>query len=144
MVDTSLVLRIMSLDLTDYKWTLLQVMAWCCQATNHYLSQCWPRSLSPYDITCPQWDETPKSLHLKMPSPKWQPFCLNVSSLNVLTHCDLVIPSHYLNQCWFIMVSSSDNHLRAISHKETLAIKFKLAWKLLTWKLMQICQGPMS
>ena len=28
-----------------------QVMAWCCQATGHYLSQCWPRSMSPYGIT---------------------------------------------------------------------------------------------
>ena len=33
----------MSLDLTD-KSTLVQVTAWCCQATCHYLSQCWPRS----------------------------------------------------------------------------------------------------
>ena len=24
---------------------LLQVMAWCCQATSHYLSQCWPISI---------------------------------------------------------------------------------------------------
>ena len=31
--------------------TLLQVMAWCHQATSHYLNQCCPRSLSPYDIT---------------------------------------------------------------------------------------------
>ena len=30
-------------------------MAWCHQATSHYLSQCWPRSLSPHDITRPQW-----------------------------------------------------------------------------------------
>ena len=29
-------------------------MAWCCQATSHYLSQCWPRSLSPYGVTRPQ------------------------------------------------------------------------------------------
>ena len=28
-------------DLTDDKSTLVQVMAWCCQATSHYLSQCW-------------------------------------------------------------------------------------------------------
>ena len=35
--------------------TLVQVMAWCCQATNHYLSQCWPRSMSPYGVTMPQW-----------------------------------------------------------------------------------------
>ena len=30
-------------------------MAWCCQATSHYLSQCSPISLSPYGITRPQW-----------------------------------------------------------------------------------------
>ena len=42
-------------DLTDYLLTLVQVMAWCRQATSHYMSQCWPRSLSPYDITRPQW-----------------------------------------------------------------------------------------
>ena len=30
-------------------------MAWCRQATSHYLSQCWPRSLSPYDVIRPQW-----------------------------------------------------------------------------------------
>ena len=33
--------------------TLVQVMAWCRQATSHYLSQCWPRSLSPYGVTRP-------------------------------------------------------------------------------------------
>ena len=38
-------LRWMPLDLTDDKSTLVQVMAWCRQATSHYLSQCWPRSL---------------------------------------------------------------------------------------------------
>ena len=34
---------------------LVQVIAWCRQATSHYLSQCWPRSPSPYDVTRPQW-----------------------------------------------------------------------------------------
>ena len=29
-------------------------MAWCWQATSHYLSQCWPRSLSPSGVTRPQ------------------------------------------------------------------------------------------
>ena len=48
-------LRRMSLDLTYDKSTLVQVMAWCRQATSHYLSQCWPRSLSPYGVTRPQW-----------------------------------------------------------------------------------------
>ena len=45
----------MPLDLTDDKSTLVQVMAWCRQATSHYLSQCWPSSLSPYGVIRPQW-----------------------------------------------------------------------------------------
>ena len=45
----------MSLDFTDDQSTLVQVMAWCRQQTSHYLSQCWPRSLSPYGVTRPQW-----------------------------------------------------------------------------------------
>ena len=42
-------------DLTDDKSTLVQVMAWCRQATSHYLNQCWPRSPTPYGVTRPQW-----------------------------------------------------------------------------------------
>ena len=45
----------MPLDLIVEKSTLVQVMAWCCQATSHYLSQCWPRPMSPYGVTRPQW-----------------------------------------------------------------------------------------
>ena len=49
------VLRWMPRDLTDDKSTLVQVMAWCCHATSHYLNQCWPRSPTPYGVTRPQW-----------------------------------------------------------------------------------------
>ena len=48
-------LRWMSQDRIDDKSTLVQVMAWCRQATSHYLSQCWPRSVLPYGVTRPQW-----------------------------------------------------------------------------------------
>ena len=48
-------LRLMLLDLTDNRSTSVQVMAWCHQATSHYLSQCWPRSMSSYGITRSQW-----------------------------------------------------------------------------------------
>ena len=41
--------------LTNEMSTLVQVMAWCHQATSHYLSQCWPRSVSPNGVTRPQW-----------------------------------------------------------------------------------------
>ena len=48
-------LRWMPQDLTDDKSTLVQVMAWCHQATSHYLSQCWLSPLSPYGFTRTQW-----------------------------------------------------------------------------------------
>ena len=70
-------LRWMPLDLTDDESTLIQAMAWCCQfeswstlaqvmawcrqAPSHYLSQCWPRSLSLNGVTMPQWVNTSKS-----------------------------------------------------------------------------------
>ena len=47
------ILRWMPQDLTDDKSTLVQVMAWCRQATSHYLSQCWPRSPMPYGVNGP-------------------------------------------------------------------------------------------
>ena len=38
-------------DPIDDKSTLDQVMAWCRQATSHYMRKCWPRSLLPYCVT---------------------------------------------------------------------------------------------
>ena len=54
MTEVYLVLKWMPLDLTDGKSTLVKVMALCHQATSHYLSLCWPRSLSSYGVTRPQ------------------------------------------------------------------------------------------
>ena len=47
--------RWMSFVLIDDKSTLVQLMAWCRQATSHYQSQCWPSFMSPYGVTRPQW-----------------------------------------------------------------------------------------
>ena len=40
-----------SMDLTDDKSALVQVLAWCHQASSHYLRQCLPRSTSPNGAT---------------------------------------------------------------------------------------------
>ena len=50
--------RWMPWDLSDDKSTLVQVMASCRQAISHYLSQCWPSSVSPYGVIGPQWVKT--------------------------------------------------------------------------------------
>ena len=47
-------LRWMPLNFTADQSTLVKVMAWCRQASSHYLSQCWSRSQSPYGVTRPQ------------------------------------------------------------------------------------------
>ena len=47
--------RLTSRDLNDDNSTLIQVIAWWRQATNHYLNQCWPRSRPPNGGTRPQW-----------------------------------------------------------------------------------------
>ena len=60
-------LRWMSWDLSEDKTTLVQVMAWCRQPS-HYLSQCSPRSLSPYGVTRPQWVK-PIVNHLQLGNP---------------------------------------------------------------------------
>ena len=52
-ISYEIALTWMPQDFVDDKSTLVQVMAWCRQATSHYLSQCWPRSMSPYGILGP-------------------------------------------------------------------------------------------
>ena len=42
-------------NLNNERSTLVAVMAWCRQATSYYLSQCCPRSMSPYHITRSPW-----------------------------------------------------------------------------------------
>ena len=63
-------------------WDLIddQVMALCHQATSHYLSQCWPSSMSLYGITRPQW--------------------VNIGSCNGLPSvwCQVIT----LNLCWLV------------------------------------------
>ena len=46
---------IITSDLLCVLFTVVWVIAWCCQTTSHYLTQCWLRSVWPYDITRPQW-----------------------------------------------------------------------------------------
>ena len=68
-------------NLTDDKSTLNQLMAWCRQATSHYLNQCWPRSPMPYGVG-------PKELNLTISVPL-NGLTLTGASLSVGTQCSL-------------------------------------------------------
>ena len=54
-IPCKIALMWISLDFTNDQSALVQVMAWCRQATSHYIGQCWSRSLLPYGVARPQW-----------------------------------------------------------------------------------------
>ena len=93
---SEIVLRQMPQNLTNEKSALVQVMAWCRQATSHYLTQYWSRFMSKYGITRPQrvnslWPNDAIWRHR------------SGSTLAQVMACCLTAPSHHLNQCWLII-----------------------------------------
>ena len=98
-------LRWMSMDLTDDESTLIQVMAWCRQATSHYLSQCWPRSLLPYVIK-PQWV---KYVHHTI---QWK---LHLEIIKTLWNC-LDLWFYFIVNCPFVVLHGLTNGLMWNAH----------------------------
>ena len=90
-------LGLMLLDLTDDKSTLVQVIAWCCQATSQYLSQCWPRFMSPYGVT-----RQHVLTHCGFVNPHGI-MDFDQHWFRQWFGCCLTAPSHYLNLCWLIV-----------------------------------------
>ena len=104
-ISYEIALRWMPQDLTDDKSTLVRVMAWCRLATSHYLSQCWPRSMSPNGVTRPQWVN---SLSLEKISPHFKNFILRFIHMNdrqlyhwkCIAMCSSGIYLWYINIAW--------------------------------------------
>ena len=92
----------MSLDFTDDKSTLVQVMAWCRQATSHYLSQCWPRSLSPYGFTRPQRVNPSHNHHMQQHYPSWDAFAAGKKIYRHVTYHHTCMQLSGLHETWFM------------------------------------------
>ena len=82
-------------DLTDGKSLVLQVMAWCRQATGHHLSWCWPRLMSPYGITRRQCVNSLKTADAYM--------CHKLDHWFGQWCVAWAVPTHYWNQYWHII-----------------------------------------
>ena len=70
-MNTSCEIRWMPQNTIDDKLALILVLAWCRQATSHYLSQCWPdlpRPMSPCGVTRPQWVNKSFNGHASRPA----------------------------------------------------------------------------
>ena len=73
---------------------LVRVMAWCQQATSHYLNQFWPSSMWPYGIDRPRVNSfTPSDTKMH----GWYSSVL----VQPIAYC-LGAPSHYLILCYLI------------------------------------------
>ena len=83
------------------KSTLVQVMAWCHQATSHYLSQCWPWSMTSYDITKPQWDNIITLIELGLVLP----------SISDIFSCDQAALWMVFSVCLSVRLSVCPSHL---------------------------------
>ena len=102
-ISCGIVLRWKSLDRTDAKSTLLQVMAWCRQAPSHYLSQCWPISMSPYGVTRPQWVRKKAipylgSVSCEYFSEAWPHYNMMVIKFNHVVQCTLNILQYLFSE----------------------------------------------
>ena len=137
------VLRRTPQNLTDDKSTLVQVMAWCRQATSHYLSQCWARSPMPYGVTRPQWVKyytcTIYLMRIKVYHESdfvliwiWILKWLNSSLWFYFPYC-LTAPSHHLNLCWLVTNEIIRNTSQCVSCGNTLHVN-KNAFKDYMWK----------
>ena len=82
-------------------------MAWCCQETSHYLSQCWPRSMTPYGVNKPHELEVVRRFIKASINSLWPSDAIwrqeSRSTLVQELACCLTAPRHYLNQCWLFI-----------------------------------------
>ena len=128
----------MSLDLTDDKSILVQVMAWCRQATSHYLSQCWPRSLLPYEVTRPQWINVWYELEVE----KYYRWLVNMN-MNIMKEarkwfCRNTMHAGQMED----QTLSFAYHFTCLNVSFTELNVFYQLWNLIWQKLIQPLKGP--
>ena len=71
-------------------------MAWCHQATSHYLNKCWPRSMSLYGVTRPRWVKDYSHIFpFELTDPTWGWNPMGVLSV-LLDLCTEKSPSRYI------------------------------------------------
>ena len=90
---------------------MVPLMAWCRQAMSHYLSQCWPRSMSQYGVSGPQWVNeitklSVKKMYLKMEAKCVEKFMGLLACLWVPLFDSLCIIYIYI-KAWFSLSTTA-------------------------------------
>ena len=86
-------------------------MAWCCQATGHYQSQCWSRSRSTYGVAGSQWVNY---LHCLVVEKWWQRKCKYMfpkvkSGVEMLTKPPKKVKFNEIQSSHIFMTNKSEN-----------------------------------
>ena len=108
--------RWMPRDPTDDKSTLVQVMAWCRQATSHYLSQCLPSSMSPNGVIRPQCVNGYINFRMTRILP-----CEFLHQMKIICRCHPMTSCTYLTNflCWkWIIATNAGNSYRDLQISE--------------------------
>ena len=127
---TEVLLMKLSLNLVDDRSTLVQVMAWCHQATSHYLSQCWPRFTSSYGVTRLKWVKPIVStiIILLCSSSLFNIICFSTSGVTRLIRLGKAVQTQkYINEtvdlCHsLVCIPSSEYSYHTVTTSEILAI----------------------
>ena len=136
---------------------MVQVKAWCCKATNHYLSQCGPRSMSLNGITRPQWVNTGRSEQNDRHNSWWRHQMETFSAL--LAPCagnspvtrsfdvffDLCLNKQLSKQSWGWWFETQSHHYDVIvmlRHHFHVHVLFNAFWFKFHWCLL--LRGPVE
>ena len=72
---------------------LVQAIVWCCRIRSHYLSQWWPRSMLPSDVTRTQWINQFNAM-------EWNHFCVPTLWRKWCRNCNMPNNHSLLNICF--------------------------------------------
>ena len=112
------------------KSTLVQVMAWCHQATSHYRNQCWPRSPTPNGVTRPQWVNLNKMAAILLTTFSNVSSCRKMFLFFFKFHWSLFLRVQLMiSQCWLRLWLDAD-HVCAKPLPEPMMTKFHDAMSL--------------
>ena len=115
-------------------------MAWCRQATSHYLSQCWLRFMSPNGVTRPQWVKLDHRLtHLGQVTHICVHKLTNIDSDNGLSpgRCQAII-WYNVGILWIGPLATKFCEILIEFH--TFSVK-KMYLKIPSWKCQPFCLG---
>ena len=117
-------------------------MAWCRQATSHYLSQWWPRSLWPYGVTRPQWFKcnSTGNAHVSNDQNTFEIYTFKIKTtsprrqwVNSLGPSDAYMrqeTNHHWFRQWLVAWSVSSHYLNQCLNIVNSNLRNKLQWNL--------------